>query len=396
MNYFQLVEDANSMFDYTQKLRRDFHQNPELGFKEIRTSGIVIKELSALNLKMRTEVAETGVVATIDGAKPGPVVMLRFDMDALPIEEESNAEYRSQVPGVMHACGHDGHTAIGLTAARLLHERRLDFNGTIKLVFQPAEEGLGGAIRMIEDGALEDPKPDFTFGLHLENESPVGWFGLTPGPIMAAGEIIKINVFGKGGHGAEPQVTFDPVVASAQIVMSTQSIVARSISPLKSGVVSITMVHGGDAFNIIPGKVELQGTIRTFEPEVRQKIVERLDEIVRSSALAHNCTAILEVTPLTPAVVNQPEAMARIKDVAEKLFPDAPIDGNYKSMGSEDMAYFMRQVPGCFLMIGSANPEKGLDGAHHHPAFDFDEHAMSNGAGLIAAAALDYLNTPWD
>ena len=245
MNYFQLINDANSLFEYTQKLRRDFHQNPEMGFKEFRTSGIVIKELSALDLKMRTGVAETGVIAALEGANPGPVVMLRFDMDALPMNEESNSEYRSKVPGVMHACGHDGHTAVGLTVAKLLAARRSEINGTVMLLFQPAEEGLGGAVRMIADGALDDRKPDFTMALHLENEERVGWLGLTAGPIMAAGEIIKITVSGKGGHGAEPQVTNDPVVASAQIIMSAQSIVSRNISPLKSGVVSITMVHGG-------------------------------------------------------------------------------------------------------------------------------------------------------
>lgn len=396
MDYHQIVIDAQNLFEYTQKMRRDFHQNPELGFKEFRTSEIVAKELRALDLKIRTGVGETGVIGFIEGSKTGPVVMLRFDMDALPIDEVSNAEYRSNTPGVMHACGHDGHTAVGLTVARLLHARRSEWNGTVMLLFQPAEEGLGGAARMIEDGALDDPKPDFTMGLHLENEEKVGWFGLAPGPIMAAAEKFKITMTGKGGHGAEPQVTYDPVVASAQMIMSVQSIVSRNISPLKAGVVSITMVHGGDAFNIIPSKVELQGTIRTFEPEVRSRIVDRLSTIVSSTAQALGCTAQLEVTPLTPAVVNFPEEMKKIQDVAVRLFPNSAIENNYHSMGSEDMAFFMEKVQGCFMLIGSKNSEKGLDSAHHHPSFDFDEQALSLGAALMAASTLNFLNVNWD
>ncbi|MCX7608710.1 MAG: amidohydrolase, partial [Anaerolineales bacterium] len=207
------ISEANALFEYTQSLRRDFHMHPELGFQEMRTAGIVARELSKLGLEVTTGIGQTGVVALIEGARPGPVLMLRADMDALPILEETGAPYASQTPGVMHACGHDGHTAILLTVARLLHSHRDKLAGTVKLVFQPAEEGLGGASRMIEDGVLENPKVDFALSLHLWNEQPLGWLGIPAGPVMAGGEIFKVKVIGKGGHGAAPHLAIDPIFA---------------------------------------------------------------------------------------------------------------------------------------------------------------------------------------
>lgn len=213
---------------------------------------------------MYTGLADTGVVALLEGARPGPVLLVRFDMDALSILEETGAPYASQNPGVMHACGHDGHTAIGLTVARMLHAHRDELAGAVKFVFQPAEEGLGGAERMIAEGALEDPKPELTLALHVWNEKPLGWFGVAAGPAMAGAEIFKIKVRGKGGHGAVPHLAVDPVLASAQIVAALQSIVARNVAPLQAAVVSVCTIHGGEAFNVIPQAVELAGTIRTF------------------------------------------------------------------------------------------------------------------------------------
>ncbi len=383
-----LMEEAADLFDYTQILRRDFHQHPELGFKEVRTAGIVARELQALGLEVTRGVAETGVVALVEGAHPGPTVLARFDMDALPITEQTGAEYASQTPGVMHACGHDGHTAVGLTVARLLNAHREELAGTVKLVFQPAEEGLGGAPRMIAEGILENPRPDLALGLHVWNEKPVGWLGITPGPVMAAGEIFAIQITGKGGHGAAPHQTLDPVLAAAHVITALQSIVSRNVSPLETAVVTVAAIRGGEAFNVIPSSVEMKGTIRTFQPEVRQQVIERFHQIVRGAAEALGCQAEIDLQNLTPAVVNDPHITAQVQQIARQLLPEASLDLTDRTMGSEDMAYILQRVPGCFFFVGSANPEKGLDAAHHHPRFDFDERALPQAVALMTAAIL--------
>jgi amidohydrolase len=385
------LDEAQDLFEYTQALRRDFHRHPELGFSEVRTAGIVAQKLTELGLEITTGVAETGVVGLLEGEHPGPVTLLRFDMDALPIVEQTGAEYASLNPGVMHACGHDGHTAIGLTVARLLHAHQNELAGTVKLVFQPAEEGLGGAIRMIEAGVLQNPKPDFSLALHLWNEKPFGWLGIASGPTMAAAEIFKMRVVGKGGHGAVPDKAVDPVVSAAQIISTLQSIVARNISPLQSAVISVTTIHGGDAFNVIPSSVELTGTIRTFEPSVRKKILERFHQVVASLADAYDCQVDIDVQSITSAVVNNPMVAEVVQSVAAELFPDNELDPHFSTMGSEDMSAIMEQVPGCYFFIGSANPEKGLVAAHHHPSFDFDERALPRAVALIASAAVRLL-----
>lgn len=386
------LHKAAQLSEYTQALRRDFHRHPELGFQEVRTAGIVARELNALGLEVSTGIAETGVVALIEGAKPGPVLLLRFDMDALPIVEETGAEYASQTHGVMHACGHDGHTAVGLTVARMLHEQREDLPGTIKLVFQPAEEGLGGAERMIREGVLENPKPDYTLSLHLWNDKPVGWIGVTSGPAMAAAEKFKARIIGKGGHGAAPHQTLDPVAASAQVINSLQNIVSRNISPMHTAVVSVTMVHGGEAFNVIPSEVTIEGTIRTFEPEARAIVVERFCQIVEGISNTCGCRAEIEFEALTPAVINDPQITARVQNAIAQAFPDRELDMNNRTMGSEDMAFMMREVPGCYFFVGSSNADLGLNAAHHHPRFDFDERALPLAAALMSTSAVELLS----
>jgi amidohydrolase len=385
------LAEALSHFEYTQRMRRDFHQFPELGFNEVRTSGIVDAELNALGLETLTGIAQTGVVASIKGKRPGPVVLLRFDMDALRITEDTGAEYTSQHPGVMHACGHDGHTAIGLTVARMLHAHRQELAGTIKLVFQPAEEGLGGALRMITEGILENPRPDFALALHLWNEKPFGWVGVTPGAVMAAGEIIRLRIAGIGGHGAMPHLAVDPILASAQVIVGLQSIVSRNVPPQKTAVVSITMVHGGEAFNIIPPQVEMQGTIRTFEPDVRETVEKHFRKIVQGTAETFGCRAEIEVEYLTPAVMNDPQLTAKVQNVVRTVWPECELDQNDRSMGSEDMAYILKEIPGCFFFIGSADSHRSLDAPHHHPRFDFDEQALPYAAAVMTCAVLELL-----
>jgi amidohydrolase len=387
---YNFLEEAEDLFEYTRSLRRDFHMHPELGYHEVRTAGIVAKELTALGLEFHSGVADTGVVAVLEGKRTGPVILVRADMDALPIVEETGAEYASQNRGVMHACGHDAHTAILLTVAKMLVAHRDELSGTIKFIFQPAEEGLRGAERMIQAGVLENPKPEVSLGLHVWNEQPLGWIGIANGPAMAGAEIFKITLQGKGGHGASPHLSVDPVLAAAHTITALQSIVARNVPPLKPAVVSVCTIHGGEAFNVIPQSVELTGTIRTFEPEVRNVVMSRFQEVVKSIAEAMGCQADIDLKQLTPATINQPHISARVQNAARRLFPEAPIEtGNYITMGSEDFSSFLEKVPGCFFFVGSANREKGFDFGHHHPKFDIDEEVLPRAAALMATAIMD-------
>jgi len=387
------ISEAQSLFEYTRSLRRDFHAHPELGFHEVRTSGIVAQELNKLGLEFNTGIAGTGVVALLEGAKPGPVILVRADMDALPILEETGAVYASQNPGIMHACGHDGHTAILLTVAKMLLAHRNELAGTVKFMFQPAEEGMGGAEKMIAGGVLENPKVEKVLGLHLWNEKPVGWFGISNGQMMAGAEIFSIKVDGKGGHGAAPHQSNDPILAAAQIISALQGIVARNVAPLQTAVVSVCTIHGGETFNVIPPAVIMTGTIRTFEPEVRTRVLQRFEDTVHGVSEAMGCRATIDMECLSPAVVNQMETAQRIQTIASQLFPDADIESaNYITMGSEDFAFLLEKVPGCFFFVGSANPEKGLAAGHHHPKFDFDEVALLQAAALMAAAVMNLLS----
>ncbi len=387
----KIISAVEQYFPYAQSLRRDFHMHPELGFQEFRTAGIVARELTELGYEIKTGVAKTGVVALLEGEKPGPTLMLRFDMDALPLQEHTEAPYASQNPGIMHACGHDAHTAIGLTVARILKDYQTRLHGNVKLVFQPAEEGLGGAKAMLEEGVLNDPRPDQAMALHVWNEKPYGWLGITPGPVMSASDVFQIRIIGRGGHGGIPHLSVDPVLASAQVVNALQSIVSRNVDPLQSVVISVTMIHAGDANNIIPSDVDLSGTIRTIDPEVRKFVLQRFNDIVSNVAQAMGCQVEIEIETITPAVVNHAKVAERVQSIASQLLPDATVDTNHRTMVSEDMALFLQEIPGCFVFVGSANHEKGLNYAHHHPRFDIDEGALKHGIALISAAALDFL-----
>lgn len=384
-----MLAEANTHFEYTQKLRRDFHRHPELGFHEVRTAGIVAHELNELNLEVTKGIAETGVVAVIEGVQPGPVVLVRFDMDALPIKEQTGAEYASENEGVMHACGHDGHTAIGLTVAKMLTNHKVELKGTIKLVFQPGEEGCGGARRMVEEGVLENPKPDYSLALHLWNENPLGEISVTSGVVLAAAESFTIKITGKSAHGAQPHHSVDPVLATAQVITALQGIVSRNISPLEGAVISATMIRGGDAVNVIPSDVEIRGTIRSYLPEVRERILERFHQVVDGVAGAMECAAEIEIAEMTPAVINDPKLAKQVGRLAKEILPNDILNTKDRKMVSEDMAYMMDDIPGCYFFIGSSNPQAGLDANHHHPKFDFDEQAMPKAAALMVAAAMD-------
>ncbi len=386
------VQEAQQLFDYSRDLRRDFHMHPELSLQEVRTAGIVARELGQLGMEVTTGVGQTGVVGLLEGDRPGPVILLRFDMDALPVTEETGAEYASQNPGVMHACGHDAHVATGLTVARLLSRHREELAGSVKFMFQPAEEGLGGASRMIADGVLETPAPVKALSLHVWNDRPVGWVGVAPGPVMAGAGSFHLRLVGRGGHGASPHQTLDPVIAGAHFVTALQSIVSRNLAPFQSGVISVTQFHAGDAVNIIPQVATLGATIRFFEPEVHKVLYERAEQIIRGIAEAMGCIAELRLSDPLPAVVNDPAIAARVAETASRVLPGDTVDSNYQTMGSEDMSLVLQKVPGCYFFVGSADPEKGHGFPHHHPRFDVDERVLPKAAGLMASAAFDILN----
>ena len=386
MTTLDFRSEAEALFDYTRALRRDFHQHPELGFQEHRSAGIVARELRSFGLEVVEGVGKTGVVGLLKGALPGSTVLVRADMDALPIQEENEVPYASQSSGVMHACGHDGHMAMALTVARMLSAHREAVRGTVKFVFQPAEEGLGGAEGMVEDGVLEGV--DYALAMHLWNEKPMGWLGVTDGPAMAAADRFQVRIVGKGGHAAHPNLTEDPVLAAAQVVNALQSVVSRHVDPLEAAVVSVTMFQAGTAFNIIPREARFEGTIRTFAPEVTREVRRRFIRTVHGVAQGLGCRAEIDLDLLTPAVINDRRLAAIVRAAAAEMFPAADIHASYRTMGSEDMSLMMYDIPGCYFFVGSANPAKELDFPHHHPRFDFDEKALPVGVALMAAAVL--------
>lgn len=367
---------AINEFNFSKTLRRDFHQYPELGFQEFRTSKIVAETLSSLGYQVTTGLAKTGVVGLLPGKLGSPIILLRFDMDALPVLEKNETEYLSKNPGVMHACGHDAHMAIGLTVAKILAEKKDQLNATIKLVFQPAEEGLGGAEAMIQAGVLKNPKPDYCIGAHVWNEKPLSWVGLTAGPIMAGADTFQIKITGKGGHGGHPHETIDPIPAAAQLILATQTIPSRNLSPLDNAVISFCSMNGGTTFNVIPDEVTLSGTIRTYLPSVRATVIKRMEEIIQHTAQAFQCQANFILDSVTPAVINDKNVVNIIKPPITENIPNIKIDTELKSMVSEDFAFFLNEIPGCFIFVGSAKADKSLNFGHHHPKFDIDEGVL--------------------
>lgn len=390
MNIF---DEALNMKDEIIAIRRDLHRHPELGLEEFRTSSIVAETLKSLGMAVQTGIAETGVIGMLHGKKESPVLLMRFDMDALPIQEDTGAEYASEKPGKMHACGHDGHVAVGLSVAKLLTAHTDQLEGSIKFVFQPGEEGAGGGQKMVAEGVLENPHADFSIAMHVWNQKPLGWYGLNPGPTMAGAEIFFVTVTGKGGHGASPHNSIDPVVATAQIVNTLQTIVARNVNPLDSAVVTVGKIAAGTAFNIIPQNAYFEGTIRTFKPEVTEMVNQRFTEIVENTAKAMGCDADSEIIKVTYPVINDPALTALISDVVTDLDPRSRIDSSFQTMGSEDFSFMMQGIPSCFIMVGSGNVEKGLIYDHHHPKFNFDEDCLPNAVGILAQSAIRILKT---
>ena len=391
MGTLELRSEAEALTSQLVSWRRDLHQHPELGFRETRTAALVARVLGELGLEVRTGIGRTGVVALLQGGRPGPTVMLRADMDALPIQEISEAPYVSQVPGVMHACGHDGHVAIGLGAATLLARHAAELPGRVLFVFQPSEEADYGAATMIADGALADPKPDAAFALHLWNTMPLNRVCAQAGPMLAASDVIRITVYGKGGHGALPHETVDAIAATGQILSALQTIVSRNVDPQETAVLTIGTVHGGTAFNVIAETVELRGTIRTFSPAVRETVLTRLRVLLEGITAAMGARYELTAEGAAPAVINDPAMTEVARHAAMQVVGPTSVVWHAPLMVSEDFAEYQKLVPGSFILLGSGNPELGLNASHHNPRFDFDERVLPTGVALLATTAWRFL-----
>ena len=376
--------------------RRHLHAHPELAFEEVETSRFVTERLRALGVAaIQTGLAQTGVTGLIHGCKGrGKTVLLRADMDALPLDELNDVEYRSQHPGMMHACGHDAHTAMLLGVARVLIDRRDEFAGTVKLLFQPAEEvPPGGAKPMIEAGVLDEPHVDAVFGVHLDQGLPAGTIALAAGPVLAAADRFTAVIRGRGGHGAQPQKAVDPIAIGAQIVTTLQTLVSRELDPIATGVISVCAFNSGAAFNVIPDTAELRGTVRTFTPENRQFLQERIPALISGVATAMRAEAVVDYALGYPPTVNEPEMTELVRAVASEVVGAENVIDAPPKMAGEDFSYFLIERPGCFFFIGSNSEERGLIWQHHHPRFDFDEAAMAVGIEAVVRTALRYLAT---
>lgn len=376
--------------------RRTLHQHPELGFQEFETAKLVAERLAAMGVEdIRTGIAVTGVTGLIRGTRaggPNRVVLVRADMDALPIHEENDVDYRSQVDGKMHACGHDAHTAMLLGVGRLLIDRRDEFSGTVKLLFQPAEEGGGGARVMIEEGVLEDPPVDIVFGQHVAAEVPVGAIELRAGPAMAAADRFELTIQGRGGHGAQPHLTVDPIAVGAQIVLALQTIVAREVDPTKEAVVTVGVFEAGSAANVIPDTAVLRGTLRSFDPEVRALLGARVGEIAAGIAQAMRATVDYSYQPGYPATVNDPDETERVRRIAAEVVGAEHVLTADLQMGAEDFSYFLERKPGCFFFTGTRDEGAGITWGHHHPRFDVAEDGMAVGMEVMVRTVLSALN----
>jgi amidohydrolase len=373
--------------------RRWLHQHPELGFQELETANFVEERLRSLGVEeIRTGVGKTGVTGLIRGGRgEGNVVGLRADMDALPILEENEVDYASLTPGKMHACGHDGHTAMLLGTARMLVGRRDQFAGTVKLIFQPAEESGNGAGAMIRDGALDDPKPDAMFGIHLWNTLPVGTVYPRVGPMMVGADGFTIAIHGKGGHGALPNLSVDPIVASAAVINAFQSIVSRTNNPIQPAVVTVGSIHGGEASNVIPDVVTLKGTIRFVDDDQRAIMRRRLTEVAETVAAAYGARAEVELEWGVGSTVNDPAMTQIVQAAAAEVVGADNVSEGELLMVSEDMSEFLARVPGCYFLVGSMNQAKGLNWGHHTSRFDIDEDALAIGIETMTRTVLRYL-----
>ncbi|MBP3038540.1 amidohydrolase [Bacillaceae bacterium Marseille-Q3522] len=390
VNMEKLFTKLDELYDEIVSIRRYLHENPELSFKEVETPKYIAEYHKKLGHEVRTGVGGRGVVAVLKGAKPGKTVGLRADFDALPIQEENDVAYKSKVPGVMHACGHDGHTAALLGLAKALNAMKDELEGNVVFIHQHAEEVLpGGAIAMVEDGCLDGV--DVIYGTHLAAVAPLGYIGIRAGAAMAASDFFEIIVEGKGGHGANPHLSRDAIVTGSQLVMNLQQIVSRRVDPLSPAVVTVGSFDAKNAPNVIADKVVLQGTVRTFDENVRNFIEKEIEEVAKSVCHGAGSTYKYTYTRGYPAVVNHKEDTDFIVAQAKSVPGVVKVVEEQPHMGGEDFAYYLQQVKGAFFFTGAELAERGVTYPHHHPKFDFDEKALLIAAKTLGSATVTYL-----
>jgi len=367
--------------------RRDIHKHPELSFQEHRTSELVAKQLEEFGLDVERDIGKTGVVGTLNGANPGKTIAFRADMDALPIQETGDVPYKSVNDGVMHACGHDAHTAMLLAAAEVLSKNHKSIKGIIKFIFQPAEEGYGGARFMIDDGAIDNV--DEIYGLHVWNYQKSGTVGIQAGPVMAAADMFTITIQGIGGHGATPQGTVDCIVVSSHLIQAIQTIISRNTNPLESAVITVGQINGGYNFNIIADKIELKGTTRAYTENNRELIKRRLKEIIQGTEKMFGAKIKLDYKDGYPPVINDITVTDNLYNIAIGIVGDNVIPP-YLTMGGEDFSYFSNKIPGCFFFLGTAPKDrKPMSTPQHCSHFDIDEEAMLIGSSIFIQTALE-------
>lgn len=383
---------ATAEHDLLIQTRRDLHRHPELAFEEVRTAGIVAERLRAAGYEVQTGIARTGVAGTLHGgAGEGPTLLLRADMDALPIAEECAHDFVSTAHGKMHACGHDAHVAVGLAVAERLARTRGEWSGTVKYVFQPAEEGGGGALRMVEEGVLEGV--DAALGLHVWMGLPSGTVGVVPGPFMASAGEFEITIHGRGGHGAMPHETVDAVLVGAQVVVALQSIVSRGVSPLDAAVVSVGAFHAGSAQNVIADTARLVGTVRAFDVDACQELPRRIERVTAGICEALGATYSFHYQQDTPPTVNDPALAALVRRAALEVAGPERVrtDPDVRTMAAEDFGEMLLRVPGCYFFVGARSEEKGAIHPHHSPRFEICEDALPVAVEVLERAARMYL-----
>ncbi len=388
----KISETVLVLFDEVIALRRDFHQHPELGDEEFRTADKIADYLRGCDLEVKTGVNKTGVVGLLKGVGKGPTLMLRADMDALPIQEECDVPYRSKVDGAMHACGHDGHMAMLLGVAKILSQKRNSIGGNVKFIFQPNEEN-GGALPMIEEGVLENPTVDASLGLHLWSPIETGKIGANAGPVMGGMYYFKVNIIGRGGHTATPQSAVDPIIIATEVVQSLQTIQTREVNVLKPTSIVFGEIRGGTAWNIIPDKVTLSGTIRFLYDETgedKEKLTDRFERVIAGICKSHRAEYELSLKYGHPALVNDPGMIELASSAAQEVLGDAQQIVSFVSMAGEDFAEFADRVPSAFLFIGTGNEAKETCFPHHHSKFNIDEDSLNIGMEVMLRTVYKY------